>query len=384
MLKMSFKLSDLFPELIMTSNTAAPAPAPAPAPTQMSSPAPASLTAGVQPQKNINVASGTQVLTPGGTISLSITPPPATNIPLYANPVLWVAIISLVGVVLTLWQARNRLKRELSAAEDRLQKQLDAAVDESKIERDQSREQAKLDREHNVEQAHQERITKARREVYLELISEITKARVELSSLPAQEVQDIDVVSRFSGLIAATSKISLLGEMRTVAHSRTLLSTIQETLANVLVLLIPMSRFKDEKKFHEKELPRHNEKFREYEVLVEKYKDHYSTDANDVRRLFNHHYNKIQEHTDGAIAASRSLIAESRKYNELLVEEMIRILRQADELVHSMRDELNLHTSVEQLSATTEALHQAMKAAVQRMNARLDNADITDPIQEQP
>ena len=267
--------------------------------------------------------------------------------------------------------------RELSASEERLQKQLDAASAESKIERDQSRDQAKLDREHDADQAHKERITKARREVYLELISEVAKARVELSSLPAQDVEDIDVVSAFSGLIAATSKISLLGEMQTVALSRSLLTAIQETLANVLVLLLPMSLIKNEKKYHENEVSYHKEKLKEKFIAVEKFMGHFSTASNEANRAYNFHDEKLKEHSSGAINSAKLMIAEIRKYNESLVEEMIQVLTRADDLVHSMRDELNLTTSREQLAATTNALHGAMKSAVARMNAQLDETEIS-------
>jgi hypothetical protein len=172
----------------------------------------------------------TVVATPTGTVAVTLTPPPPAHVPLLENVVFWVAILSFLGVVLTLWQANRRMKQELQASDARLKTELEASANEATIERNQSRDQANLDRQHAADQAHQERISTARREVYLELISEMTKSQFALSLLPTQDIEKLDVQSGFAGLITAAAKISVLGEMDTVIRSRELLTSIQETM----------------------------------------------------------------------------------------------------------------------------------------------------------
>lgn len=314
------------------------------------------------------------ILTPTGTISVSITPPPNVQVPFYGNVVFWVSVLSFIGVVLTLWQARTRLTKELDASEKRLQKQLDASAGEATLERNQSREQAKLDREHAATQAHQERITKARREVYLELISEMMKAQITMSTLPLQDIRSLDINAGFGGLMTATSKIGLLGEMATVRISRELLTLIQETLMRAMVLLVPIDAHKHSRQFHEEQSAAHQSEIDklspEYNELVRKTVS--SVRTAQLAKELRYHHVEAETHSKAAISAGVELAKEERKFHALVLAETRSIARKTNELIHSMRTELALDTSLEELHATTEVMYSAAVASLKRLHEALD------------
>jgi hypothetical protein len=318
------------------------------------------------------------VSTPTGTVAITLTPPPAAPVPLYSNVVFWVAIISFFGVVLSLWQAHNRMTKELSASEDRLRTQLKASADEATIERNQSRDQANLDRQHDTEQAHQERITKARREVYLELISEMTKAQFAISSLPMQDVQKLEIQAGFGGLITATSKISILGEMPTVTMSRELLSAINESLIRALILVIPINEHKDTEKEQEKQLSQQRLEIARVKREMKVYIDNgttFSKPFNDLRQELIWRDSQLSVHGQAIGAASLSFHEAQKNYFDALLGETKAISQKADELICAIRAELGLVTSLDELRASSTAMHASAQSALRGLHASLGNAE---------
>ena len=276
-----------------------------------------------------------------------------------------IPVVTLLGVIVTIIFGWHKMKYELKAAS------VQAA-----IERDQSREQANFDRQHAAEQAHQERITKARRDVYLELISEMTKAQSALSLLPMQEIEKIDVQSGFGGLITATSKISVLGEMPTVVMSRELLTAIHEALFRLLTRLLPMHEQKitgaaSQQKFIEQNL--------EVQRLAAEIQTIRETTQNSLEcetrvRALNFRLADAEKFSEATIEAKLQFYALQKTYGEAMLEELKIISRKVDELIFSIRTELSLETSLEQLRATTDAMHAAAESASQQLHERLNGA----------
>ncbi|MGI4720754.1 MAG: hypothetical protein ACRYGO_07805 [Janthinobacterium lividum] len=143
------------------------------------------------------------VSTPTGILNITLAPASAPKIPFFENPTAWVPIVTLLGVIITIVAGWLKTKMELKAA-----------AKEATIERDQARAQAQLERQHDAEQAHLERITQARREVYLEVVSEMIAAQSALALLPTKDIQKLDVERSMHGLVTAVSKISLFGEIK--------------------------------------------------------------------------------------------------------------------------------------------------------------------------
>jgi len=302
---------------------------------------------------------------PTGTLSITLTPTPAPVVPLYENPAVWVPIATILSVVITIWAGWKKTKMELATA-----------AHQASIERDQAREQANLERQHAAEQAHQERITKARREVYLEVISEMIKAQTTLSLLPTQDAEKLDIQSGFNGLIAAVSKVSVLGEMATVVMSRELLTTIHQTLFKLLALIVPLHEQKLDVQFHEKKANEQHEKIdhlaTEIQTILETSAD--PIELARLRKALKYRSADSDRYGAACLAAKLTLLDRQKSYDDTLLSETQFIRQKTDELIASIRAELSLTTSLEELHSTSEAMHMAAVAAVEDLRAGFRNS----------
>lgn len=328
--------------------------------------------AALQPPVVLTVPRATETAT--GTLSINVTPPPTVPVPPYANVVVWVSILSFIGVVLTLWQARTRLRKELAAAETRLQTQLKASADEATIERNQSRDQANLDRQHDADQAHQERITKARREVYLELITEMTTAQMALGRMPQQDLEKIDISAGFGGLIAATSKVSLLGEMKTVTASRELLTLVQQIMMKGLTLLIPIHEHRTTKEFHEQQREYFERELKTVELELEDFrrKTMFTPRTRELAALQRHLAEERLKHAQAVVVAINAMTREQRVFHTEVLNDMKLAAEKTNELIYLMRMELALDTSLEELMNTNAAMYATAVASLEQVNAAID------------
>jgi len=315
-----------------------------------------------------------QAATPTGTLSISVTPPPTAPVPLGANVVLWVSILSFIGVVITVWQAHVRLRKELGAAETRLQTQLKASANEATIERNQSRDQANLDRQHDADQAHQERITKARREVYLELIAEMTTAQIALGRMPQHDLEKIDISAGFGGLIAATSKVSVLGEMKTVTASRELLTLVQQIMMKGITLLIPIYEHRATREFHEQQLQYFETELKTVELELEdlQRKTMLTPRTRELAELQRHLVEKRLKHAHATVVAINAMTREQRVFHTEVLNDMKLAAEKTNELIYLMRMELALDTSLEELMNTNAAMYATAVASLEQVNAAID------------
>ena len=256
-----------------------------------------------------------------------------------------------------------------------MKKELAFTAEQSTIERNQSRDQASLDRQYQSEQAHQERITKARREVYLEVISEMVKAQTALVQLPTQDVQKLDVVTSFNGLITAVSKVSILGEMETVVMSRDLLNVIHQSLFRMLARLNPIHEVQMEAQYNEKKVAEHqaaiDRLISEGESILETSKG--PDELKRVQNALQSRQAEIEKYGKAAIAAKLELISKHRAYGEEVLAKTLTIRLKVDELVVAIRTELSLPTSLKQLHTTTREMHGLSLTALKELQATLEN-----------
>jgi hypothetical protein len=270
---------------------------------------------------------------------------------------------AFIGVIATIIFGWKKMKIELKAS-----------ADQATIERDQSREQANLDRQHDADQAHQERIAKARREVYLELISEMTKAQFTLSMLPAQNIEKLDIQTGFGGLINATSKISILGEMDTVVMSRELLNVIHEALFRVLALLGPMHLHKSEGDTQEMKFAAQTSEIdrlaAEIQSVLEGNND--ALRLRGLKRAMEFRLADADKFHKTGLAAKLSYQAALQRYNEAVMGETKIVNRKVNDLIFAIRTELALTTSLELLQTTSDQMHASAVGSLTRLRETLD------------
>jgi hypothetical protein len=153
------------------------------------------------------------------TIAITLTQAPTPTPPLWDNVSFIVGIFTFVGVVLSLWFAHVRMKNELHAANQR-----------ADLDRTQTAREAVLDREHDAKLAHQERVTVARRAVYLEVCEEVIKTQEFIGQISVMNPNKFKPGEGTAGLIRAMAKMSILGEMGTVLLGKALLNKLMVVL----------------------------------------------------------------------------------------------------------------------------------------------------------
>jgi hypothetical protein len=92
------------------------------------------------------------------------------------------ALLTLAGVLISNWSNTNRLKIQLN---------------------------------HDAQQKAIERIIGLRREVYLEVMEELTRANTHLASLPQLDFTKVNPADGFQGFLSTAAKLQLVAEPKT-------------------------------------------------------------------------------------------------------------------------------------------------------------------------
>ncbi|PJC98606.1 hypothetical protein GQ37_009595 [Janthinobacterium sp. BJB1] len=214
--------------------------------------------------------------------------------------------------------------------------------------------------------------------MYLELIAETAKSQASLGQLPMQEIGVLDTYTGFSGLIIATAKISLLGEMDTVIKSRELLTVIQETLQRAMVNLVPISDLKTTRKHHQEEQRLQQNHCDRLLPIVEDNarRQVYGVEHQSVALKLKFHQQESERHGRAAEVVMKAMSSANQKFIEILIAENKAITQKIDLLVFSMRKELELVTSLEELQRSSAAMGSAAEASVQGMFESLKTAPV--------
>lgn len=302
--------------------------------------------------------------TPTGTLNITLTQTPSRSTPFLENPANVLPVVAFVGVIATIIFGWKKMKIELAAS-----------AEQSRIERDQSRDQANLDRQHDADQAHQERITDARREVYLELISEMTKAQFAISLLPTQDIEKLDIQALFGGLITATAKISLLGEMPTVKKSRELLSATNKILSRALVLVVPISDHKDTENELKAKIASHGTEIARVKQEMKPFLDKGTTASRpfaELQQELQWHLDKISKLETEKLGAVLLLNSARKVFDDAILEETTALSGTVDELILAIRTELGLATSISELHASSAAMQASARSAIAGLRSDLE------------
>jgi hypothetical protein len=310
-------------------------------------------------------------------LSIALTPSPPPTVQLYENVAILVPAVALLGVVISFWSvwkslkaAADRTQRELAASEDRMRVELNHASAQATLEREQTREQAALDRKHDADEAHRERITTARRAVYLEAIGELVKTQLFLGSLAKQDLTKLDVATGLGGLMTAVAKVGILGEMATVAKSRALISLINQILFKGLATTLPLTKVKQSIAFNEArysatqfDIERILSAMKNYNEM--RVKDQPKFDA--LQRSFGDQQFAAERYGAESVKARLAFADGEKKYGMELIEEMKIVTSRCDELICAIREELGLDTSLDELRQMTITTQKEMAAAVKEL-----------------
>lgn len=308
-------------------------------------------------------------------LSIALNPPPPVTVPLYENVPVWIAAATLFGVWITLRAAAKRTQKELNASAARMRIELDHAAAQATIEREQTREQAALDRQHDADEAHGERIITARRTVYIEAIGELVKAQIFLGGLAKQDLTKLDISAGLGGLLTAVARISILGEMATVAKSRAVISLINQAFFKGIATVMPLGRLKNSISFHDKQYAA--TQFETARILAEM-NNHNETLKNDkagfnaLQRSFDNQQAGAKRHSADSVKAKLALADGEKEYGIGMMEDMKIVANRLDELACAIREELGLETSLEEFQRMTATMQKEAAAAVQELFTKAD------------
>lgn len=306
------------------------------------------------------------VNTPAGTISITLAAPPTVAPPFHYESLI-VPMATIIGVGLTIWFGFRKTTIELGAA-----------ATQANLERDYSRDESNKNRSHDADQAHQARITSARREVYLELVSGVVKSQMLVGRVATLDIEKLDIAAELEGLIIATSKISILGEMGTVEKSRELLTRINEALYKSLAFSIPLRESRDLVRTIGDQLSHHQLTIAELEREMQELfvKRDMGIKSIECNRNLEFHRSEVVRCSEQMNSGQSKLADEYEKFTQHMLEMAHSINRKVNELVILIRSELHLHTSEDELNASSDAMQAAAEKVMKQFFVDLNSPSI--------
>ena len=294
-------------------------------------------------------------------ITLTQAPPPAAN--LLQNGTVLVAFFAFVGVLITVWSAHLRMRRELRSS----------ALN-ARAERNHSRLEAERDRIDAALEAHKERISTTRRQVYLEAIESLAKAQAFLGGLAADDLGKLDVRQHFGPLGAAVGKVGVVGEMPTVLLARELLATINEQLFRLMPELLPLAGYRAEAGVHQLD---HDAANIEVQRILAAMRAQSESGAPDQRimealRLSFKVQQERAERSAAAAALARSKsVGIQVAHGTRIIEVTKSMALQLDDLMICLRAELGIETDAEALRTQTRQMQGRLTQAYAELSERL-------------
>lgn len=277
-------------------------------------------------------------------------------------------------MVLTLVLSYIQVKKQIDAADTRSSRELNAAEARAREEREAARQRASQDRMHSTDEARTERLASVRREVYVEAVSEVTKAHMFIAGLPTEDLENLDYSASLGGFASAISRVAIVGETRTVLLARELSKLMNKRLMKSMVELIPLSAVNGELKVHVAEkLAAQTEVARILAAMT----NHNETRKGDpegfaaLQRSSAAQQERFKRHADAEAAARNSIVAIRQRYADSLQDFIGEVMTQLDQLVFSVREELELETDEEALKTQTAQMRVEALAAFAELKARV-------------
>lgn len=298
------------------------------------------LAPGISPQKAL-------VTTPTSTIAVQLMPAPAPRVNWNENPTILVPILTFIGVLVTVGLGIWKTNKELNTSDTKWN-----------VDREDTRKKVERDREHAAEEARKARLVTARREVYLELVKEMTAASMSLGGLAFQEGDEIDIQGGFQGFLSAVARVGILGDMNTVVTSRELMNMVQKTLYKKLPEIMELRSVKAEQKKFEEAKKRQLEQSDGIRKIM--------TDLLQAKRVediklwsdaLDRSNSQAQEFSKEAARYKGGHLLLAKAYQRSILPDTAEIAQKTNELIECIRTELELLTDSEVLKSTTAAMY---------------------------
>jgi len=210
--------------------------------------------------------------------------------------------------------------------------------------------------------------------VYVEAVSEVTKAQTFIASLPTKDLENLDYAASLGGFVAAISKVSIVGNTHTVLLARELNKLVNMRFMKSMIELIPLGAVNGGLKVDVAERVAAQAEIQRILAAMTNYNETRKADPEDfaaLQRSMEAQRARFQRHLDAENAARNSIVEIRQKYADSLQDFIEALMIQLDQLVFSVRDELELKTDEEAIKAQTEQMRVDALAALAEMKARV-------------
>lgn len=297
---------------------------------------------------------------PTGTTTIQLVLPPQPRLSGVENPAIVVPIVTLVGVVLTIVFGWRKMREELTAS-----------ATQANIDREEARKRAEVDQTHAADQARKDRLTKARREVYLDLIKEMTSSSMALSALPSGEGATVDMEGGFKGMLSAVNQVAVLGEMDTLVKSRELVGLLQQVLFKMMPAIVEMRVIKMEAQSY-------RQKFEQQSAIMEQMntilRNNVLNGGNvpmgQAKELHDFAHTSAKGLLDSAFKQEEQHMKKLRKYQKDVMDETGVLVFKTNELITCMRKELELETDPVLLAQSAQEMRDSAVKSIDDMLAQ--------------
>jgi hypothetical protein len=290
-------------------------------------------------------------------------PAPAPHLDWYGNPTIIVPALTFLGVMITVVLGVWKTNKELNTSQNKW-----------KVDRDDAREKVEKDRNHAAEEARKARLTTARREVYLELIKEMTTASMSLGGMAFREGEEIDIQAGFQGFISAAARVGILGDMRTVVKSRELMNMVTKLLYKKLPEAMELKALKSAQKKHQEAKNAQLERSADLRKVMTEVA--HGSDFSDI-----HMWMEALESSDAIVRQLSAEIVEfaegyltlAKRYQRSILPDTAEIAQKTNELIECIRTELELATDPEVLKSTTKEMYADAAESVASMQNGIES-----------
>lgn len=297
---------------------------------------------------------------PTGTTTIQLVLPPQPKLSAFENPAIVVPVITFLGVLITILFGWWKMRQELTAS-----------AMQANIDRGEARRRAEADRTHAADQARKDRLTKARREVYLDLIKEMTSSSMALSALPSGEGTVLDIEGGFKGMLSAVNQVAILGEMDTLVKSRELTVLLQKVLFKMMPAIVEMRVIKMEAQGYRKKFEQQSAIMEQMNTLLRNnVLNGGNVPVGQAKDLHDFAHNAAKGLLDSAFKQEQEHMTKLRKYQKDIMDETGVMVSKTNELITCMREELELETDPVLLSQSAQRMRDSAVKSIDEMLAR--------------
>lgn len=323
------------------------------------------------PARIPTVVQSVLVANPTSTIAVQLMPAPVPRLTWQENPAIVVPVLTFVGVLITVGLGVWKTNKELTTSDNKW-----------RVDRDDAREKVEKDRSHAAEEARKARLVTARREVYLELIKEMTAASMALGGMAFQKGEEIDIQAGFQGFLSAAARVGILGDMNSVVQSRELMKMVMKVLYKKLPEVMELRTVKSEQQKLQDAKKKQLEKSEDIRRIM--------ADLLQASRLVDVKpwSDALEQSELQTLQFDKDVSRYGDAYSELakayqrsILPDTAEIAQKTNELIECIRAELELMTDSEVLRSTTAAMYADAAAAVaslQKTQADEDPGSGTD------